>query len=641
MKRAVRHVCLTAAFLLLATPSATPNVFGDIWNGIKNGAEAVGKLAAAPFGGFANGLTAPAVDHAASAFKDVADQAIDRIDQVVGENIKKVDAVAERRIQQLDAVVKARLDQVDAMLDKDLKRVDDIITRALDREGALLDTTITRVDDIIDKDIDRLQDIQRDTFERLQAALEDQLPVATSQLAQQLVWSATIIIFLLVLVGYGGVQFFRGFFQAKGSLLQRALASGERGWAAILTAAGPMVTLTIILLGSYEAYLRVAESKRLARLEDAAGVLEKAADFKAAAVLRRRTFSLSGDDDQRFLLARDVWLGDVTQAHRPLDAVELLIRYGAISGSDKIKDGELEAAHLYLLERVRDRSQPPPADLVAAADNYRKAFLSAPEGGPVLGKLVLMVRISLFLDDRSRPVNTRLADGAAVASELEKKYKTYAQGLLVLAQIQAMQADVDEQGPKSKAVDQKARGQIAELVSRAANADADMARIVKVTQLRLPDKASDTLRKAIGAGAGPNQDAANKALAEFVDRTLLPQAQAIFRNEQLARVRSEQALWFIVRRDLGERDVVDRVKAARGVNTGGSTTDLQRFKAFLEVADQAQQIDEYAIAEAWLSAAEDLRKSKAITPDAGDQDRIKRVKSAIETGDLKALFIVL
>ena len=100
--------------------------------------------------------------------------------------------------------MKTRLDQADSLIDKNLLKAESIAINLLDHEGAILDAAQTRLEEMVDRSLTRAESLESNAFDRVDAALQDQVPFAASRVAREFANMLFVIIFAVVLVGYGG-----------------------------------------------------------------------------------------------------------------------------------------------------------------------------------------------------------------------------------------------------------------------------------------------------------------------------------------------------------------------------------------------------------------------------------------------------
>ena len=99
---------------------------------------------------------------------------------------------------------------------------------------------------------------------KVDSALQDQVPLAASQVAHEFVVAALAVVFLVVLVGFGGVSLQRKLQTARkhseSSSVMEILRKGVVSFLQTLPQEAvavvlPMVIISVAILGAYEAYL--------------------------------------------------------------------------------------------------------------------------------------------------------------------------------------------------------------------------------------------------------------------------------------------------------------------------------------------------------------------------------------------------
>jgi hypothetical protein len=639
-----------ALVLLLVATTALPahaGLLGDLWDGVKSVASAPFKAAGWLVGQGVDAAVDPALDNAFGRLKDTTDHAINRLDSVSQARVsqlddvakkrsEQLDEVAKKRIEQVDEVLKNRLDQTDRILDKQLNHLEAIGTQLLDREAKILDENVTRVEDILDRSLDRLQEMETDAFDRIDAALQDQVPYAASQVARTVEWTAAVIVFLVVLVGFGGV-----------SLLRRiqADASTKPIWAklkenlvyvprSLLLVGVPMLFLFAVIQVGYYAYCNRADAARIARLEDAADILERAGDFKAAISFRKRAFALDGEPKRNYMVIRDQWLAGFWQRHIGQDTVELIQRLIYLRTEPTLlsfseSDLEIQAAALYL--RVNygakavgdDETKRNETTLASDIQAYKKQFVSQ-KTKPVLGKLVFMAEARRTLNDGSLPIAKRLESVSQIVDSLLSKehYPRYASGLVLRSQVSVhlLELGRDQLKPSVDGPEIEARRkEIEKAVLNAYAADPNLARYVRFRASSLPTNENSTLRKNLQLWHSTEvdkrkdlKDAQERLLSETISKQLDEFASDLQKTidpllgvDVLSRAKVERQILHAMRASLGEEQLAKDVQTARDIMKGPTKPD-ERYKACVAVAETASGLGKLQLAEAWYEVSAGL-----------------------------------
>jgi len=674
--------CLTltvsSVALLFLSASAQAGLFGDIWDGIKSVVSAPVRAVGWVVGQGVNSAVDPALDNAFGRLRETTDHAIDRFDNTAKARIDQLDAVAKARIEQLDAVAKARieqvdevmkrrLDQADAILDDKLNKIESIAAGVLDREARILDQNVSRVDEILNKSLDRLQELETDAFDRVDAALQDQVPFAASQVARSIEWTAVAIIFIVVLVGFGGVQLIRTMAaQPVGTPLWNKFKTGLQFVPqSLLTVGLPMIFLLAVVQTGYVAYYKKTDMDRVTRLEDASKLLELAGDFKSATNFRKRAFALDGKTDRHYMVLRDDWLADFWQKHFGEEPVELSRRLSYLINEAAFKDQadadpELQAANLYMqVAYVKNQGTAENrSGVVEQIKLYKQKFITTgdPKKLPSLGKLVFMAELRMTLDDPSKDVKARLEAATKITTDFLtlKSYERYAPGLVLRAHLATYNlelANVSPLPPPSEADLLKSMKDIQRDADAAFAADPDLVRYVRFRSASLPKdllvilqqihKTPAAQRKDLKQANGrPSADVANEQLDAF-SRELADLVNPLLGVDTLVRAKVERQIYRAIRSDLGEVLFKEQVEVARK-SKRGNETPLERYAKYTAAADLAVQIGKYHLAEAWLNEAQNVIRESPDPFQKNEGDEIKKklgeVRQASLTGEMFYVF---
>jgi hypothetical protein len=281
-----RITLLLLVGILLVCAKSYAGFPGCLWEGVKTIVSAPVNAVGWVLGQGANQVVDPALDNAFSRIRTASDHALDRFDQLSASRIdqfdkvsktrlEQLDKIAENRIGQIDEVMKRRIDQVDEILGRELKQVETIGAALIEKEAQVLDTNVTRMDDILNRGLDRLQNLETDALDRLEGAVQDQVPFAAGQVARTMEWTVAVIVFVVVLVGFGGVELLRRGWSAPAdaSLLTRVKAGLNAVPRILLPVGIPMVVLFGIVQTGYWIYCNRSDAGRVARLDDAAQLL--------------------------------------------------------------------------------------------------------------------------------------------------------------------------------------------------------------------------------------------------------------------------------------------------------------------------------------------------------------------------------
>ena len=662
----LKILLLSTTVALAASTVAQAGGLGDIFNSVASVVASPVKAVGWVIGQGANAAVDPMIDnafgrirettdHAISRFDETAKTRIDQIDAKAKDRLDQLDKIAKERIQQLDAVMKSRLDQVDTILDEKLVKIEEIATTVLNREAQILDQNVTRVDEILTKSLDRLQEIETNAFDRVDSALQDQVPFAASQVARSIEWTIVVIVFVVVLVGYGGVQMMRALANATTTPLKvRFQQSFSFAGKSLITVGLPMVFLLTIVQIGYVAYYTTADQKRIARLDDAGHLLELAGDFKAATNLRNRAFALDGIPSRRYMVVRDQWLADFWQRHLGENPVELSRRLNHLidtpSTHDQIEaDGEIQAANLYLqVTYSNDLTAPANAPaaiqatrarLVDQIAKYKRKFLyktnskdgpdavvSYQDQVPVLGKLVAMAEIRLILDDQTRDVQARLTTAGQIVNELlsAKAYSRYAPGLLLRAQFTSAQFELrrdsfkykpDKVSEKDRISEETIRAAIQQDADAAFAADPELARYVRFRTASLPPDLVTVLktigttppdkRAALRNPAGTPLEATAASQLDLFAHQLYDLVDPLLGIPSLTQAKVERQICRAIRLDLGEADLNQKITESRTKYDNGIAPEAL-LKLYLEIIESATNLGKPQLAEAWLAESQQL-----------------------------------
>jgi hypothetical protein len=626
--------------LLLVCQPVKPNIFGDIANGLKKKKETIengiGNAVGVKLSGVLETATTPVLDNAASRFSDVAKGAADRLDQSLqGEN-QSIDAIAKENIGRLDALAGTRLDQVDKFIDDRLQKVArdangilnreaSIIDNALTQENSIVNNALNRVQTISQQSLDRVQGIESDAFNRIDSALQDEVPLAASEVAHEFVVAALVVACIVALFGFAGISLWKNLRNAgsgNATMTQTLKAGFVNFWRTLPQQAAVVVIPTVLIaaaiLGGYEIYLRSMQATRVARLEKGASLLEAAGDYTLAGELRRRVLAVDSERDskhQEFNYQADVWLADLTQK-RSVAWSDLVRRLSVLESNDwSDSNGDLSAAAIYLKADSAGQLDS------GAATHYVQRFVEGKTASqvPFMGKLVLMARIKGILNGGAG-ASARVNQALKATQELRTLYPKYANGHILAAALMGMQADALASGanPDSNQEATLRKGVSGEL-SHAASLDPDLLRIVRLTSLNLP---ADLLKDLDEKPHSPDLAA---RLGEFAASDIDPLARGILTSDVLTHLAVNRTILHATRRGIGEH------RAARAIAAlpASAAKPEQQAAAMVAIAEQFFDIDSYLPAESWAQSA---RKALANIPqpDPALNKRIDSLAKSLE-----------
>jgi hypothetical protein len=620
VKLPIRGAKLVLLLFLLSNQPLRPNVFTDIANHLKRQKQTIdagiGEAVGLKLSGVLETATAPVLDNAATRFTEVARSAASQIDETLKTENAGIDQLAQTNIGRIDTLLQTRLDDTGKLIDERLLRVEKDADRVLDREASLIDNALTRENTIVTQSLDRLQtisstsldrieSIEGDAFNRINSALEDQVPVAASQVAHEFVIGALVVACVLALFGLAAINLWRNLKNSRSEQRSTfgALKAGFVSfWHTLPQQATAVLIPTIlvagIVLAGYETYLKSTQAMRITRLEKAASLLEAGGEYKLAADLRRRAAAIDSDggEAKQFAYQADLWLTDFTQTHStPLP--ELLAKLDALGQTN----GDLQAASIYLNGNS------------GAVANYVQTFLEGkrPEQVPFLGKLALMAQIKATLDNSGSPV-ARVEAALKQTQQLQALYPKYANGYLASAMLMAMQADCAAGDARHGAA---LRETVTANLTRAESLDPALVRIVRLNAISLPADLLKDLDK------DPKAAGLNARLTEFATNEIAPLARTILVSNALTRVASERTMLRAARRSLGE------LKAEHAVAALPASAE-KRAPAMLSIAQQFFDIDSFLLAQHWVTLAAQAQHDTALS------QRIDLLNNSIEQAKL-------
>jgi len=627
------------ALLLLAGQPLKSNVFGDIASGLKRQQQAIGNgigmAVGVKLGGVLETATAPALDNAASRFTDVVNGAADQLDQSLKTENESIDSIAQRNVARIDVLTQTRLSQVDSLIGDNLKKIETDANGLLNREAAIIDNALTqentiannaldRVQAISDQSLTRLQDIESDAFDRIDSALQDEVPMAASQVAHEFVVAALVVVCVVALFGFAGISLWKNLQQARVGVsgMPQILKNGFKNfWRTLPQEAAVVVIPTVLIaaaiLGGYEAYLRSTQAMRVSRLEKAAVLLESAGEYKVAGELRRRVLGIEGDSDsnrKQFAYQADLWLADFTEKHS-VDVNELVARLSLFENNELSNaNADLRAASLYLKANREGNFDG------VATQHYRETVLDGKTASqaPFLGKLVLMTQIKAELD-RAAPASERVDSALKITQELRTLYPNYANGHILTAALSGMQADAfgsaETRDPNKEAA---LRKRASDELTRAGSLDPNLMRIVSLSNAELP---ADVLNDLDERPHAPNLAA---RLSAFANKEIDPQARAVLVSDVLTHLAVDRAILHGARLGVGERRVARAIAALPAI----ASKPEERASAMASIAQQFLDMNGYLAAESWAQSA---RKALAgeQSADAGLSRRIDAVSQAV------------
>ena len=594
--------------LLLIGQPIKPNIFGDIANNLKHKQESIdtgiGKAVGVKLGAVLETATAPALDNAAAKFSELTKSAAGQLDQSLAAENESIDLIARQNIGRIDALTQTTLNKVDTLVDDRLQRVERdangilnrealIVDNALTRENSIANNALDRVQTISDQSLDRLQNIEGDAFDRIDSALQDEVPVAASQVAHEFVIAALVVACIVALFGFAGISLWKNLQAAKdnNASMSQILKNGFSSfWRTLpqqaVVVAIPTVLIAAAILAGYEAYLRSTQAMRTARLEKAAVLLESAGEYKLAGELRRRVLAVDGENDgkrKEFVYQADLWLADFTQK-RSVSLSDLLKRLQVLESNDLSKaNGDLRAASLYLNPNT------------GAITQYKGTFLQGKTAlqVPFLGKLALMAQIKAALDCQA-PATSRVESALKETQDLRTLYPNYANGYILAAAFTGMQADVllngENRDPNQQIV---LRKQVSAGLERAAALDPDLMRVVRLTTLDLPQDILKDLDE------NPRTPSLAARLSTFASNGIDPLARVILTSDVLTHLAVDRTILQASRRGIGERRIAHAIAS---LPISGSDPS-KRASAMASIAQQYLDINSYLPAERWVQSA--------------------------------------
>lgn len=617
VKQSSQLIIFLLSSVLITTP-ANGGIFSDIWGGVQSVVSAPFRAVGWVVGPGISTAVDPALDNAFGRLKSATEHASSKFDQISKERLTEFDTIAKQRIEQVDKVLEGRLDQTDKILDSKLNKLEEVGFHLLDREAKILDENVTRVEDILDQSLDRLQEIETDAFNRVDAALQDQVPFAASQVARTLEWTAAVIVFIVVLVGFGGVDLLRRI---------RSDSSSKSIWSklfsnlvyvpkTLLLVGVPMLFFFAIIQIGYLTYCNRADVARITRLEDASKLLELAGDFKSATELRRRALALDGEGKRHYMVMRDMWLAAFWQKHIGQDSVELSQRFSYLQAEPAFanyfnSDAELQAAGIYI--RSNYKVQSPKSNLSEEIQRYKLTFVTNSKEKPVLGKLVYMAEAKLTLNDTTKSIKERFDLALNIVTELLsiEDYKRYASGLVLRSQLAAymleLKTNVLESVTDQTIID-TARIQIKADVETAFAADPNLARYIRFKSNPLPSVLTADLKTWIDRASLPD-DTARALLSEKITEQFKEYAteleqiiKPLIGIDLLPKAKVERQLMYSMKATFGEDKLEAAIKQARKDRSDGKSPTLL-LSSYKAIVATAIGIGKLHLAEVWLEAS--------------------------------------
>jgi len=612
--RLIPGIVLSVLLLFVGQPLRS-NIFGDIANTVHRQQESfsmgIGRAVGVKLGGTLETATAPALDNAASKFSEVVKSAAGNLDESLQKENDSIDTIARRDVGLVDTLTQTRLNQVDQLADARLQQIQTGASMLLDREASIVDSALKqentiansaldRVQAISGQTLSRLQEIEGDAFDRVDSALQDQVPVAASQVAHEFVVAAVVIALIVALFGFAGISLWKNLQQAKSdtSSIWRTLKNGIRSFLhslpqEIAVVVLPTLLVAAIILAGYEGYLRTTQAMRVSRLERAASLLEASGEYKLAAQLRRRVMDVNGDSDsarKEFDYQADTWLSDFTQ-QSSVNANDLIKRLTLLQSNSFSSDqADLQAASLYLRSEIYGDFD------TAAAKHFDERFLKDQHSQPVpyLGKLVLMTQIKAELDQQASP-KQRVASALILSQTLRQLYPNYANGHILAATLLGMQADTLANAESRDPGQESAlRKEIGAEVSRASVLDPDLSRIVRLSQSTLP---ADLLKDL---DENPHKAGLTVSLERYASIDLDPLARSILVSDVLTHQAVDRAILRAIRSGVGERRIAHTL-ASLAATVGNPQ---QRASVMISAAQQFLALDNYLPAELWAESAQ-------------------------------------
>lgn len=642
----IRVLVAMVAILLVHASSTEGGILSDIRDGFKT-------VVAAPFkaGGWLVGQGVqsaldPAMDGASRRMRETIDYAALRLEATLDKELVAVDQIAQRNIQRLDSVLEHRLGDVDAIMDARIRQAGSVAAGLLDRQAAILDNAQTRAEFMLDKNmmqldrissesLDRLDHLQADAFAIVSSALQDQVPFAASRVAYQIVVATTIIVFIVVLVGFTGVRLLK---KSTGSARQANTWANIKSAGADAARIGPaMMFLALVILGSYGWYRDDSNSRRVDDLERAAKIFEENSDYRSATRFRKRVFALCPSRDKLFTLERDRFLGSVSQTHGP-DYRALRVALTDMQDGfpdDYRKDGDLRAAAIYLGKRALsfsgrvesvaaetvDGERPLPDQI----SDYREDFLSGDAAAPSLGYLVLVTEIRMLLSTDAGPAESA-RDAVERASELVERYPQYAFGYIIRGQLRAIQLERQGFSPSGVEPDPRMKVLIWNDIQDAELREPLLAKRLELFTTDVPEPAIVAFlnyqSQYLEEGAHDLESERGRKFKQEANAfalTLRHVADDIYGWGALAELETERAFARAIKRGVGESRLKEAVAAARG-DSSRDKSDL-----CLRVAELAIQLARPDIALDWIHEADDSKQSSQ------SPDRLKKKISIMES----------
>jgi hypothetical protein len=634
----------------------------------------------------------PVFEGAASRTKEVIDHGADRINGVLTEQVKSLNTMADDRIKQVNELLDKELKEADRIIAKNLDEFDKKANAAIDHVAKVLDDEINRVDKIIvregdrlervadktvggleriaftsldtldrslNKNLTRLQAIESDAFDRIDAALQDQVPLAAGQVTRNLEWTIVILIFAFVLIGYGGIALYHSFMTEEAlalPLATRARASIRQAAHSLLLVGVPMLLIMSVIQISYLTYCNYVDYSRIYRLEEAASLFEAVGDYRSAIGFRKRALTLQGTPNRRYAIERDQLLADLTQSFSRPDLTELSLRHKSlreIYASQSENDPEIQGASIYLSFQLSSFGNQNLGSFPQSIKEYKSKFLSpaATNKRPNLGKLVYITEIRYILNATDSLVSDKLTRVKSVAEEALASYPNSAPLLLARAQSTALlEVEAKQTGISKLDVAAAVEDKISQDISNATMYDPDLVRMVRFASESLPPDLLESLANlaatAVPADKDPKKanynslkEATTRSYDKFIDH-LRQIAQPIIAADTLLELEVRRRFDKIFARDASEKKLYTLIEEARKAHGIGADVPSKQFPAYRAVIKQAKAAERYDVAEQWIGLTKSLIKDQGNAIPDGDKQALDADAAFLRKAQLGGALII-
>jgi hypothetical protein len=483
---------------------------------------------------------------------------------------------------------------------------------------------------------------------------------------RELQWTIFFGVLAVVFVGFGGYYVFKSLnaLPAGTPALARSRRAFGNGWSDFKAAFPVIITIAAVVELGYWGYCKAADWGHLKTLQGRAEIAEQDGDFMRGGAYRLRVYELSPKDERKYFVVRDQYLAKFIHGRsgftsNPIqNLLEIQPVYSVLKTSfpkQAAKDANLEALELYSTARtltfikLSAQNDPTKTNLLATTktnlaalkhrlEDYREKHFSMFSRKPLLGRHVLMADVLLRLGDEKLPLERRLSECRQLADTIVGDYPEYAPGRLLRAQLAATAIETLDLKPLPEPRNKKDVETIEEDVSQASVLDKDYSNLAILIDMGLDDSSAAAFQNLLTNNTEQTKKAA-ESLVPVAYARFKKQAQLVFENERYANVVALPRFYEAVARDSAERKLKQQIAEARKNEFKTQKSSVERAVFFRQVAESAEVLGKYVLAETWISEAERLAAEAGFPAD--EKAKVTAQKTQLQDHNLARSLVML